>query len=931
MERKFLGHDRPLLHLAADFLIDHFYKDGHLDLRNVILTLQEKRAINRLEEILAEKAEEIDPAWYPPEFLTIGALPERLYELKKPPADDLTQCFAWLVAMDQLEDENPDLFHRLVPSPPQKDDLESRLALGHMFAKLHRELAAGTLDFIYVAELCRKLKIESETVRWEALAALQKKYHAILDALEIWDIQSARQYALDRPEEFEPRQRQFQKDGTQILLLGVVDMNLAQKELLRHFGNFVTSLVFAPDDWKNRFDDLGCLIPPIWQDADIELDEQQIHVVESASDQAETVLRCLSDLKGKYAPSDIIVGVPDKQIIPFIERQFEQANIESRIVAGKSICQTPIYRFLEVLLPFLESPTFANFATLVRHPDVESVLQKQLPPSIHLLSALDQHHAEFLPVGLESLEKSATLAPIFSPKETKDENALFSLLRLRGNPNHDDIVAVLRQMFPASRRDEANQKILDTFEKIQKIPPELLPKPLSMIDTVRLVLSQVGKEMMPMPHDSEAVELVGWLDLAMDDAEVVIVTGMNDGSVPAFQTSDMFLPDTMRQRLAKERHLSIEDNRRRYARDAYALSCLLATRKETPQRIQLIGSRRAVEGDPMVPSRLFFAADDETVTKRVKRFFSEQSNVMSKVTFPRKNKEMAITFDIPKIQEDAGKSIRRMNVTDFAEYKKCPYRYYLKCCVKNPRLQTVNDADDELPAWSFGSLIHDVLEMFGNKAGLKDSTSVDEIRDFLVENVRRRTRQQYGDQPRPVIAIQVERAVKRLESFAQWQADWAVEHEILATELQFSGDHFSLDVDNDVMLLHGRIDRIDRHKKTNELVIFDYKTGKWESPKGHLKKGEWVNFQLPLYYHLLGQHAEYSSLLKKGFRLGYIVLPADTSKTGGVLADDWDSGLLRSAIEEARNIVRSIWNNEFEKVSPPPPYSEAFAAICNDF
>ncbi len=35
-------------------------------------------------------------------------------------------------------------------------------------------------------------------------------------------------------------------------------------------------------------------------------------------------------------------------------------------------------------------------------------------------------------------------------------------------------------------------------------------------------------------------------------------------------------------------------------------------------------------------------------------------------------------------------------------------------------------------------------------------------------------------------------------------------------------------------------------------------------------------------------------------------------------------------VEEAREIVRQIRLGHFEKVDPPPPYSEAFAAICLD-
>jgi RecB family exonuclease len=913
MKQIFLGHDRPLLHLTADYLIDRFYKNGRLDMRNVMLALQEQRAINRLEEILAEKAEEIDCAWYPPEFLTIGTLAERFYELKKPLADDLTQCFAWIHAVDQLDDENPDLLRRLVPSPPSRDDMESRLALGRMFAKLHRELAAGTLDFTHVADLCRKLKIESEISRWEALDKLQKKYLAKLDSLEIWDIQSARLYALERPEEFETKQTQFHKDGTKILLVGVVDMNLAQKELLRHFGKFVTSLVFAPENWSDRFDDLGCLIPHVWQNVHVELDDRQIHIVESTGDQAEEVLRCLTNLKGKYAPPEIIIGVPDKQVVPFIERLFEQTNIETRIVAGTSIRQTSVHRFLETLLSFLESPTFAHFATLVRHPDVEAFLRSKLSNVFNVVSELDKCYSKYLPVGMEAVERSDSLKAVWQQLQT-----LFAT---------QDIAAILQEIFPEYKRDEAYHQILNTFTQIQEVPKELLSNPLTFVDTVRLALTQVGSALIPMPHEPNAIELVGWLDLATDDAEVVIVTGMNDGSVPAFQTSDMFLPDTMRQQLAKKYKLSIEDNSRRYARDAYALSCLLATRQYDPLRIQLIGSRRSVEGDPMLPSRLFFAADDETVAKRVKDFFAEHRKTLTKVHVAHDAKKPPVAFDLPKIPEGAGEKITAMRVTEFKDYKKCPYRYYLQY---HFNLRAWNDAETELNAGAFGDLIHKVLESFGKTKELKNSTSAEDIRDYLVGAVRDFVRQEYGEQPRSVIAIQAERAIKRLEAFAVWQANWASEYEILDIELQFKDDRFSLDVDGKTMGLSGRIDRIDRHKKTNELMILDYKTGKKDNPNDHRKKEEWIDFQLPLYYHLLGQHAVYSDFLRKGFRLGYIRLPSVVAETGEKLTD-WDRPTVLSAIEEARNVVRDIWDNRFDIVSPPPKYSEAFAAICNDF
>ena len=941
MEHIFLGNSRHFLHLTADYLEQRYYQHGHFNLKNVMLVLQEQRAINRLEELLAEKAEQIDPAWYPPEFLTIGVLPERLYELKRPPADDITQCFAWIVALDRLDDEHPDLLRRLIPSPPSRNDIAARISLGKMLTKLHTELAADTLNFEHADVICRELKIESETQRWQALGTLQKQYHLILDSLAdggLWDKQSARLFALERPDEFDIKRTQFEQLGTEILLVGVVDMNAAHRQMLRYFPDFVTPLVFAPDDWANRFDDLGCLKPDVWQNIPIGLQDEQIHVVGSASEQAEEVLRCLSKLQGRYAPAEIVVGVPDKQIVPFIERHFEEAGVAVRIVAGRSIRQTAVYRFLETLLPFLESPTFANVAALIRHPNVETYLMRhanptdanqtranqtranqthggeaamsaETPKTTSLITALDQHYSQFLPInwtaasGERSSLSGLSLAFLF-----------------------DDLSQILDTLFPDEDHGEAMQKVLDTLHQIRNVPADLLPE-LSHLDTLRLVLTQLGNASIPMPSDPDAVELIGWLDIAMDDADIVIVTGMNDGIVPAFQTSDMFLPDSMR------RNLAIEDNCRRYARDAYALSCILAARQYDVNRVHFVSGRQSVEGDPMLPSRLFFSAEDSVIAHRILRFFGDPKEIAPRIQF-RPISKPDVVFEPPAVPEGAGQSIRQMNVTDFKKYKECPYRYYLSCC-QTPKLQTLHDSDTELHARAFGSLIHDVLELFGKTAGIRESTSAGRINDFLVQTVRTFAQKKYGDHPRPVVAIQTERAIKRLEAFANWQANWAREYEIAATELQFNDERFSLDVDGDTMQIRGRIDRIDRHRKTNELIIWDYKTGRKTIPGEHIKNGEWVDFQLPLYYHLLSQHAEFGHYLRQfqspsAWQLGYILLPPDVSKTGKSLAE-WDRAMVLSAIDEARCIVRSIWKSKFDKASIPPKYSDEFSVICHDF
>ncbi|MDR0704840.1 MAG: PD-(D/E)XK nuclease family protein [Planctomycetaceae bacterium] len=959
MRRIFLNWNRPLLQTAADFLIDRFAKNGQLDLSRVVVTLPGRRAINRLEELLAENVEKLadakklDSAWYPPEFLTPGTLPEKFYDLRKSITDELTQRFAWIHAVDQLDDEYPDLLAQVLPHPPKRDDFNSRLVLGKMFATLHRELAADTLDFSAVAKLCHKLNIDDEVQRWNALTALQKKYHDLLDSLDVWDLQTARLFAIHQqnPDEFQRIYNNFNENGTQFFLLGLVDMNRVQKEILNKFGDFVTTIVFAPESFKEKFDHFGCLIPGTWDHEEFVLnpsiDDEQINVVERPEHQANAVLRKIAGLNKKYVADEIIIGVPDSQVIPFIEQRLEQANIPSRHVEGTPIKQTAVYRFLETISTFLESQTFSAFAELVRHPDVELFLQQDQKSKRDLLSELDRYHTEFLPV---------TVGDVWLSKidmENPQYSQSFDLLRICWNKfkeltgvdsfscqkqsplvwleKTENMLQRLYDKDDSSKAElsfdreitEVRNKVNAAIETLKDVPKKLFPD-VSFAETLRLIMLQIGSDNIPPHENHDAVELIGWLDAAMDDAPIAIVTGMNDGFVPSFLTSDLFLPDKIR------RELGIEDNRRRFARDAYALSVILGTRLSTEHghAVQLIGGRRSTEGDPMLPSRLFFAADNETITRRIQKYFGQirQEPEMFFTGKIKSGQPEKSAFSVPNAEPiETPKSMR---VTEFADYLRCPYRYYLK---HRLRLDTLDDTDEELDAPAFGTLIHEVLRQFG-QSSIKNSTSAETIAPFLETALKNYVAKKYGEQPRPVIAIQTERALKRLEAFAGWQAKWAAGgHSICETELNFRDDSVFLNIDGQKISLHGRIDRIDREEKTGRLIVLDYKTSDSaaEPEKTHRKKntdGEflWIDFQLPLYHYILRQ-----SGYSEEIALGYILLPKDVTKTEAKLAP-WSSGDIQRAVTQAENIARHILNNDFKMADSPPRYSEAFAAICLD-
>ena len=129
------------------------------------------------------------------------------------------------------------------------------------------------------------------------------------------------------------------------------------------------------------------------------------------------------------------------------------------------------------------------------------------------------------------------------------------------------------------------------------------------------------------------------------------------------------------------------------------------------------------------------------------------------------------------------------------------------------------------------------------------------------------------------------------------------------------------------MYLRGRIDRIDVHEADGQTVVFDYKSGDAaHSPdSSHRDQGDWVDLQLPLYRHLV------KSLGITGpVRLGYILLPKNTSDTKEALAE-WTETELLAADEKAFEVVRKIRKELFwPPATEPTAFSADLAAICQD-
>jgi RecB family exonuclease len=242
------------------------------------------------------------------------------------------------------------------------------------------------------------------------------------------------------------------------------------------------------------------------------------------------------------------------------------------------------------------------------------------------------------------------------------------------------------------------------------------------------------------------------------------------------------------------------------------------------------------------------------------------------------------------------------------------------------RLEPVADDARELDGAAFGTLLHEVLRVFGESEH-RDSADAETIRRALEQELDQLAKQTFGAHPLAAVSVQVEQARLRLAAFAEKQAEWASQWRIEHAELTIGAEQAPLVVDGVPYYLRGRIDRVDVHRETGQRVVLDYKSSDTASTpeQVHQRRGEWVDLQLPLYRHLLRGVG-----IEGPLRLGYVQLPRDVTKTEFRLAE-WTDADLAAADETAADVIRAIRDEVFwPPTDPPPDFSEPFAWICHD-
>ena len=676
-----------MLPRVAAQLRQRFASSGRLDLGDLVCVLPSSRGTERLRSLIDQEAEQGELQLSPPELITVGQLASRLYRPARPIALDFEQTLAWAHV---LMNRHADALRPLVTNVPVGESITTWLELAGTIRRLHTELASNGLTFDEVAAASES-KIEQQ--RWGLLSELFADYLRSLDEAGLADPYGSARQAVERS--------QCRSEQT-IVLVGTTDLNESLIAMLRKLNvasgdRRVPTIAFiaAPASDAFRFDEYGNVDTQSWLEHELTIDDRQLISAGDVADQARAVTETIADYASRYRADEVTVGVTDESLVAPVELQLRGCGVATYRHLGWAVSETSVGRLFQLTASYLQRGSWQSLAALVRHGDVHALITKRLGASRESddwLIQLDEMLRSHFPLRVAEPVPAAAIThyPLAVEVASVVESWLkpFAAPPDPGKPRSGkprsgkplarwsvDIAKWLETLFaPAIPTDvaesrtsmavEATRRLIDRFSNLN---PQL-DVPVSGSGAIEMIASRLNELRVVKAAESDDVEILGWLDLALDDAPAMVIVGMNHPYVPAAVTSDPFLPGSLRTRLR------MADNERRYARDAYALHVILSSRPEA----RLIVGRTAADASPTPPSRLLAAASLEETAGRVRKLFDARRDVVA-VRHRWDDGPACTQLPIPTLPVDDFE-VTTMSVTAFRDYLSVPIGFSCDTC-----------------------------------------------------------------------------------------------------------------------------------------------------------------------------------------------------------------------------------------------------------
>ena len=896
VERIFTGYQRPLLHTVAHDLVARYATDTLIDLSKATVVVSGTRVERRLMELLVAEGERLGSGRgiVPPRIITRGGLLEAFMPSQANIASEISRNLTWMAAIRSLRTE---VVSHLMPSTPENYLERSASSLALRIDSLYMQLSAQRLEFSHVAERGGEVEGFYEEERWNALQEIYTAYLETLSEAGLTCRYRAREIFLESLEEF--------TSDSDLYLCGILELTKQQRDFLKVFRGSQVAYIFAEKSDASGFDDYGTLVQSYWEHKTLPLEESFIEVVEHPRDIAPAAATWFGSLATSFASEDAVLGIGNERLSSFIKGRLSDLGIPAREAAGTSPLHTDIGFTLSALCSYIETRSLKDVANLLRTPYVQSYVAATLEtghidPGI-FLDAVDIYQSNHLQDTTRGVLPLNPKQDALGREVVRCINTLLAPL-MEGPACSSTWAGRLFDVFHQlqSLHEERHGEVVDELNGLlQEFSECPLSVELQASEVLRMMLEQFAKRLEIPDTTTGAVELLGWLEVAFDDAPSLVLTGLDEGAVPAVINSDPFLQDSL------ARHLGLANNQSRYTRDA----ALFSTIVHSKENIRIIVCRRSLSGEAIQPSRLLFACKTSLLPKRVDHLRSRAN----RYAHAHRTNEVYHSFLVgaPRVH---GNPITKMSATSFGLYVSCPYRFYLQ---RIAGLQTIIDGAVELDPLSFGNLAHDVLSWAAHDAAF-NSTCEATVRGLLCDGLQTISRQYFGDRPLPAVTIQIDHLRLRLEHFAQWQTSYRQDGWLTVEEERaLTGELVTLNLRDSTMLVTGRIDRIDRHESTNRYRIIDYKTGEKPKTKADICQRQgpkddenaltvWSDFQAPLYVHAGTEMYPNASGIEFGFINISASLEGDVYSHVPIAKKE-----LADAVSQATDVAQHVYDGVF--------------------
>ncbi len=887
VERLELGWDQPLLESAGEWLAQAYETGtlgGGIDLSGVLLVTPGRRFARELLAELVTTGEKRGRWVSPGRVITPGELcGELLGDSEGNVASGLFRGMAWGRALREADGKD---FEAILKRRPADDAAAEWLRLGMMLDATVGELARELILPREVPERCPELKQFGEEAKWEAIERVRVAYLGLLGESGLEDGHQSHLVRLNDATGADLNERE-------VVLVGIVELDRASRAALARSGRSVRALVFGGPESAAWVDELGC-VRADGSERRIGLRGEAIEFAEDFDDAARRTIGRVAAWTEEHrglTARDVSVCAPEAAMSRALRVGTENVpGLEFHDAAGEPVGARSIVKLLARVMEHAREGNAETLARLAKRPEIERLVSGRIGET----------------KWLRRVDESGVTSPGARGRDLIGIPAAVGglvdgLLGLREGiaPISEQLMgvrSVLERVYDGmelpAREAQAAEQIALAMAELEG--SSAMFGRVSAWRAIELLLGAIEGGVIAEDARRGSVELLGWLEAAVDRSPYVVIAGLNEGMVPRGKVEDPLLPEGVRWKLG------MPNGETRAARDAFLLEGMVRSREKTGG-LWAVVAKRDDEGNPLKPSRFVFACGEEEALARVKRLTSDVSEAPR---FNATNADAAAKGDLaafPLAPTHAMEPPTSVRATAFAEYIHSPYVFFLKHVA---RVCEVEESAGEIDPLAIGTALHDVLKSF-RASGLTASTRAEEIEEWALDGLRAEVDRMPTKKLAAVRDVQIEVAKRRLRTFARVQAGHAAKGwRPVETEWE-AVPEASLDIGGVPIRLRGRIDRIDR--RGDEWLVLDYKTG--EKPinpeKKHFKK-EWCDLQLPLYAAIWRMSKKQADWAK----VGYFLLPRESEK-GEVAIAGWGEAEFVDAERRAKEILAAVLRGEF--------------------